>query len=479
MKVLFATAEAAPYIKTGGLGDVMHALPLEVSKNKNASICVFLPYYKKIKENKDFDIEFITSFYTTLGWRKAHIGLFRAKSKSRKLKYYFIDNEYYFGRDNLYGYFDDGERFAYFSKAVLEALAHIDFIPDVVHLNDWQTALVPVLLKLGMMAELKNIKTVFTIHNIEYQGKMPGEFAYEVLGFSGEQSSILMHDKCINLMKGAITCADKITAVSKTYSHEIKHAYYSHGLDEVLRENEHKLLGITNGIDTKLYNPETDKNLPVNYSAADIEKKKENKRYLQEMLKLEVNDNIPVIAMISRLVSHKGMELVAFIAHELLKQDIQLAVLGTGDKRYEDLFRFLECSYPNKVSANIKFDLKLASRIYAGADMFLMPSKSEPCGLAQLIAMRYGTVPVVRETGGLFDTVPALDTETMEGRGFTFKVYNAHDMLGAVNRCIDFYHDKEKWQKHIKNIMGYDSSWKSPALEYVSLYKGLITPHSK
>lgn len=473
MRILFAAAEAAPYIKTGGLGDVIFALPAELSKKSDTEVCVFLPYYKAIKDNREIETEFITSFYTTLNWRKAHIGIFKAKDNSQKLKYYFIDNEYYFGRDNLYGYYDDGERFAYFSKALLEALYHIDFVPDVIHANDWHTALVPVFLKLWFKQSFENTKCVFTVHNIEYQGKMPLEFSNEILGFDDAQSSILKYENCINLMKGAIVTADKITTVSKTYSHEIKYAYYSYGLDPVLRENEYKLTGIINGIDFNQYNPKTDKNLHINYSDQEIDKKKENKKLLQEELNLEVNLDIPILAMVSRLVPHKGLELVEYIAKDLMQENLQFVVLGTGDKRYEELFKYLENSYKNKVSANIKFDSRLASRIYAGADMLLMPSKSEPCGLSQLIAMRYGTVPIVRETGGLFDTVPALNPEKLEGRGFTFKLYNAHDMLGAINRCIDFYNDKDNWYKLIQNIMQYDSSWKVPASEYLNIYKGI------
>jgi len=451
MKILFAASEVAPYVKSGGLGDVMGSLPLALSKNRDVEVSLFLPYYKSIKENFDIKTEFVASFYVSLAWRNEYAGVFRLAAKSKKLKIYFIDNEYYFKRDSLYGDYDDGERFAFFSKAVLESLQYLKDYPDIIHCNDWQTSLIPVFLKTQYqeIEEYKRIKTVFTIHNIEYQGKVPKEFGTNVMGLNPSQFGIVFHCDCINLMKGAIVTADKITTVSKTYSHEIKHAYFSHGLDNILREYEYKLCGIANGIDTAGYNPKDDPHLFANYSHSDLSNKAENKQKLQELLGLEIRSEVPVIAMITRLVAHKGVELVEYVAHDMLKTDLQLIVVGEGDKKYEELFNFLAYCYPGRVSANITFDPDLASKVYAGADMLLMPSKSEPCGLSQLIAMRYGTVPIVRETGGLYDTVPALNIETMEGKGFTFKLFNAHDMVGAVHRAIEFFHDKEKWTKHV------------------------------
>lgn len=474
MKILFAASEAAPYIKSGGLGDVLEALPSELSKNDSYEIGIILPYYKSLKANPDFNPEFVTSFYMPLGWRSAYVGVFRLTKK--RLTYYFIDNEYYFNRDGgYYGHYDDGERFAFFSKAVLEALGHIGFIPDVIHLNDWQTACIPVFYKAFYqnIPDYQNIKTVFTIHNIEYQGKMPLDFRESVMGLSDEFAGVMEYDGCVNFMKSAIVLADKITTVSKTYSHEIKHAYFSHGLDMILRENEYKLSGIVNGINQSIFNPKTDKNLPEHYSISKLSGKAACKRALQEKLGLEVRDDIPIVAMVTRLVSHKGLDLVERVLPEILSSGVQFVVLGTGDSHYEDMFRFAEYNSHGTMAAAITFSQSLASLVYAGSDIFLMPSKSEPCGLSQLIAMRYGSIPVVRETGGLFDTVPALNPDTMEGLGFTFKLFNAHDMLFAVKRASEFWHDEKKRTQLIKKLMKHDSSWTEPVKEYADIYNSL------
>ncbi|MDP4117770.1 MAG: glycogen synthase GlgA [Bacillota bacterium] len=476
MKILFAASEAAPYIKTGGLGDVAQALPQELVKNKEVEVCVFLPYYKKIKDNPDFKVEFVKSFTTNLSWRNTYVGVFKAVSRSKKLSYYFIDNEYYFYRDSLYGDYDDGERFAYFSMAVLETLHEIEYYPDIIHCNDWQTALIPTLkkAKFGGQPEYDRIRTVFTIHNIEYQGKTPKEFLTNVLGLNDSWKSLLTHGDCLNFMKSALETADKITTVSKTYSYEIRHAYFAHDLEDILNENAYKIEGIVNGINTTVYNPRTDPDIEQNFSEKNLTGKAADKAYIQEKLGLPVRADVPVIAMISRLVSHKGLELVDFVMSEIMNRDIQFIVLGRGDTKYEDMFKFNSYCNRDKLSANITFDPVLANQIYAGADMLLMPSKSEPCGLAQLIAMRYGTVPIVRETGGLWDTVQPLNIETLEGKGFTFKVYNAHDMLGAMDRCISFFYDKQKWSKHVKNLIKYNSSWKQPVTEYLRIYNELM-----
>lgn len=474
MKILFAASEAAPYVKSGGLGDVAQALPQELSKMKDTEVCIFIPYYKSIKDNPNVKVEFVKSFYVPVAWRSEYVGIFKAVSRSKKLKYYFIDNEHYFYRDGIYGHFDDGERFTYFSLAILEAMRQLDFYPDIIHCNDWQTALIPVLKKALYTGIYDNARTVFTIHNIEYQGKMPNEFFQDVIGIDEYFRGVLTYDNCINFMKGAIVSADKITTVSRTYAHEIRHAYFAHGLEDILNENAYKLEGIVNGINTELYNPQKDTHLFEKYGASDIKGKAKNKEELQKMLGLPVNPDVPVVAMISRLVSHKGLDLVEYVMGEMMGRNLQLVVIGTGDKKFEDMFNFNAYVHSDKMSANITFNAELASRVYAGADMFLMPSKSEPCGLSQLIAMRYGTVPVVRETGGLFDTVEPLNIETLEGRGFTFKGYNAHDMLGALDRCIDFYYDKEKWNKHIKNLMKVDSSWKTSVLEYLRIYNEIL-----
>lgn len=475
MKILFAASEAAPYLKSGGLGDVMEALPQELSKNDEFQTAVIIPYYKSLKQNPDFKPEFITSFNVPLAWRKLYVGIFKAKIK--KVTYFFIDNEYYFNRDGgYYGHYDDGERFAYFSKAVLEALPHIDFMPDVIHLNDWQTALVPVFYKAFYqnIPEYSKIKTVFTIHNIEYQGKMPLEFRENILGLSNDYAGVMEYGGCVNFMKSAIVLADKLTTVSKTYAHEILYAYFSHGLDPILKANEYKLKGIVNGINMSAFNPKTDKKIPKNYSVSNLSGKAECKCALQNKLGLEIRNDVPIVAMVTRLVAHKGLELVERVLPDLLSRNIQLVVLGTGDAHYEDMFKFYDYNYRGKMAACITFNSALASEIYAGSDIFLMPSKSEPCGLSQLIAMRYGTIPVVRETGGLFDTVPALNQDTMEGLGFTFKLFNAHDMLNAVDRAADFWHNIKKRNELVKKLMKHDSGWAEPVKEYAEIYKSLI-----
>lgn len=474
MKILYAVSEAAPFIKSGGLGDVAQAFPSALSKLKDVEVSVFLPYYKSIKDNKEFKAEFVKSFGVKVAWRIQHVGIFKAESKSKKLKYYFVDNEHYFCRDNIYGHYDDGERFTFFSLAILEAMRQLDYYPDIIHCNDWQTALIPTLKKALYNGIYDNARTVFTIHNIEYQGKMPNEFMQDVIGVDEYYRNVLTYDNCINFMKSAIVMSDKITTVSKTYSYEIRHAYFAHGLEAILKENEYKLEGVVNGINTDLYNPEKDKLIFENYSASDLSGKEINKIRIQEMLGLKVDNNIPMIAMISRLVAHKGLELVEYVMGELMQRNLQFVVIGTGDKRYEDMFNFYAYHNSDKMSANITFNPELANRVYAATDIFLMPSKSEPCGLSQLIAMRYGAVPVVRETGGLVDTVPPLNIETLEGKGFTFKGYNAHDMLGAIDRCIDFFESKEKWNMHIKNLIKYNSSWKNSVQEYLRIYQEII-----
>lgn len=475
MKLLYAASEAAPFVKTGGLGDVAYALPQALAEREDTDIRVFLPCYKAIKDNPAVPLEYVTHFYMPLAWRSTYVGIFRAVVG--KVTYYLIDNEYYFYRDAVYGDFDDGERFAYFSKAILESLQYLDFYPDVIEANDWQTALIPLYLKAfyNKLPAYSNIKLVFTIHNIEYQGKVPNTFLTEVIGVDEGWRAALTYDGCINLMKGALVLSDKISTVSETYSYEIRNSYYSHGLDPVLRENEWKLQGIINGIDTRLFDPATDPNLYANYNADEPEKKADNKKFLQEKLGLHLRTDVPVVAMISRLVAHKGLELLEYLNHRLMDLDIQLVVIGTGDEQYENLFRSMAASHPGRVSANIVFDSILASQVYAGSDLFLMPSKSEPCGLSQMIAMRYGTIPIVREIGGLVDSVKPLNTETLEGQGFTFKTFNADDMLDAVRRAAEFYHDTPKYQQVVRNIMRMDLSWKQSAEKYYEMFRQIIS----
>jgi len=479
MKILYATSEAAPFIKSGGLGDVLGALPLEISRREDTEAVVVMPYYSKIKNNPMFNIEYVTSFYMPLAWRNSYVGVFKSELKTKGtpgkkasfVTYYFIDNEFYFDRDEIYGHVDDGERFAFFSKSVLEMAVKLNICPDVIHLNDWQTGFIPLFLKAHYEEALGGVRTVFTIHNIEYQGKADPDFLNEVLGADEKWRNACTQDGLINAMKTAVVLSDKITTVSETYANEIRYEYFSNGLDSILTENQYKTCGIVNGIDMSLFNPSTDKKLPFNYRPSNMAGKAKCKKALQEKAGLPVRSDVPVVAMITRLVKHKGLELVEWVADSLSTMGIQLVVLGTGDKHYEDLFKFLSHVHPDTVSANILFDPNFASLVYAGADFLLMPSKSEPCGLSQLIAMRYGTVPIVRETGGLVDTVSPLNTETLEGRGFTFKVFNAHDMLNAVERARDFFYDGDKLKKHRVSIMKIDSSWTKSADKYMGLYK--------
>ena len=476
MKILLASSEAAPFIKTGGLGDVAAALPKALAEAPNTEVAVFLPYYKAIKDNPSFELEYVTNFTVPLAWRSVYAGLFRAVSKRKKLQYYFIDNEYYFYRDGCYGHYDDGERFAFFSKAILEALQYMDWYPDVIHANDWQTALVPVFLRAFYtnLDKYQSIKTLFTIHNMEYQGRFPESFADEVLGLPGDWKGTVNFDAATNLMKAAIVTADQVSTVSRTYAFEIQNPYFAHGLHDILRENNHKLSGVVNGIDVEVFDPAADPLIYANFTAGTLEKKAENKKFLQERLGLAVRDDVPVVIMITRLAGHKGVDLVQAVMEDLMWEDLQMVVIGTGEWQYEEMFRSYAGRFPAKMSANIVFDNTLAHQTYAGADLVLMPSQMEPCGLTQLIGMRYGAIPVVRETGGLFDTVPAYNIETGEGNGFTFKSYNAHDMLDAVRRAAGLFQDKEHWTALQKNVMAYDSSWKRSVQEYWDIYRSMV-----
>ena len=472
MKIVFAAAEAAPFIKTGGLGDVAEALPGTLSKVKDNEIYLFLPYYSKIKYNENIKTEFVTSFSVDLSWRKQHCGVFKFKSRKTRLQVFFIDNEYYFNRANIYGEADDGERFAYFSKAILETVKRLNLNPDIIHCNDWQTALVPVFLHAFYHKELGNAKTVFTIHNIEYQGKCDPYFIGDTLGLYPEYESTLMYDNCVNFLKAAILKSDAVTTVSESYMKELSYPYYSHGLSSVINEHLFKSSGIVNGINTEIFNPETDKDIYENYNKDTVfELKVKNKTALQKELGLKVDENIPMIGMVSRLVSHKGLDLIEAKLNELLSKNIQLVILGTGDKKYEEALKKVANKNKDKMSLNLLFNLKLASKIYAACDMYLMPSKSEPCGLSQLIAMRYGTIPVVNAVGGLKDTVIPFNIETGMGSGFNFQSYNADDMLGAINRALElYYNNRSVFNKIVSNAISGDYSWKKSAKKYMDLY---------
>lgn len=476
MKLVFAASEAAPYIKTGGLGDVAEALPAALAKDKNTEVIVFLPYYASVKHNPNVKTEFITSFYVTLSWRKQHIGVFKAKTRKNRPQVYFIDNEYYFGRDTIYGAADDGERFAYFSKAILQSLCALDITPDVIHCNDWQTALIPVFLHAFYHDRFPNVKTVFTIHNIEYQGKADPYFLGDTLGLSAAYESTLAFDGCVNFMKGAILKTDALTTVSETYAGEIIYPYYAHGLADVIRAHSFKLRGIVNGINTTRNDPRKDTYLNKNYGISDFEEgKAANKAFLQEKLGLARRADVPLVAMVTRLVAHKGLDLLLARIHELMRWDIQLVIIGTGDEKYESAFARVAEAHRDKFSFCRCFDPALAQLTYAASDLYLMPSKSEPCGLSQLIAMRYGSVPIVNCTGGLRDTVEPFNPETGSGTGFNFQSFNADDMIGALRRCLEIYGgNKDAWRKLVKNAMKYNSSWDVPAKKYAELYRELM-----
>lgn len=470
MKILYAASEATPFIATGGLADVAGSLPRAI-RGKQHACRVVIPLYSAIKPELRSKMKFVTSFYVPLSWRNQYCGVFEANYNG--IKYYFLDNEYYFKREgNIYGFYDDAERFAFFSKAILEMLQYIDFEPDVLHCNDWQTAMAPVYLNLFYrnVEKYKQLKTVFTIHNIQYQGKYGMELASDVLGLPSYANSTMLYDGCLNMMKAAIEMSDAVNTVSPTYAKEITDPWYSHGLDRMLRANQHKLYGILNGIDTVAYNPETDPSLFENYTAATIEKKQVNKIELQKLMGLTQDENVFLIGIVTRFVAHKGIDLIQYIFKEMMKRELQVVALGSGEYMFENFFAEMQTAYPGKAAVRIGFIPDLARKIYSGADAFLMPSKSEPCGLAQMVAARYGTLPIVRETGGLKDSIQDMG-EDLEGNGFTFKTYNAHDMLGAIDRCSGLYYNRELWPKAVQKTMESDFTWGRSANEYIGMYR--------
>lgn len=476
LKVLYVTSEAYPFVKTGGLGDVAYALPKALKKLK-VDVRVIMPKYTDIPEEYKLGMKKIKEFNVPMSWRNQYCGLDNLEFS--KIPFYFIDNEYYFKRSGPYGYFDDGERFAFFCKAVLEAINYMgDFIPDVIHCNDWQTGMIPPLLKAFYSGNPKydSAKTVFTIHNLKYQGIFPKENLGNIFGLDDyyfTEDRLKFYDS-ISFMKGGLNFSDKITTVSKSYAEEIKYPFFGENLDGLLNRRNDDLLGIVNGIDNKLYNPKTSKEIPFKYNVASIQNKLKNKLALQERLGLEVNGDIPLIGMVSRLVSQKGLDLINFVMEDLMKLPLQMVFLGAGDGNYEDMLRYYAGKYPNKLSSNIFYDSNLADNIYAASDMFLMPSLFEPCGIGQLIALRFGTIPIVRETGGLKDTVHSYNDETSEGNGFSFTNYNANDMLHTINRATSLYDNKELWSKLVTNAMKENNSWDKSASEYKKLYLGLI-----
>ncbi|MEC0169505.1 glycogen synthase GlgA [Paenibacillus graminis] len=473
MKVLFAAAEAHPFVKTGGLADVIGALP-KALKGAGVDVRVILPKYRGIPDKFVSQMEHVAALTVPIGWRNQYCGIERMVYDG--IPVYFIDNEYYFGRDGIYGYMDDGERFSFFNRAVLECLETLDFQPDVLHCHDWHAAVIPMLLQAHYRHNpfYSEIRTVFTIHNLLYQGVFPYSVLGELLGLDDSYFLGVEYYGNVNFMKAGIVYSDHITTVSPTYSEEIRTAYYGYGLDGLLSSRADSLSGIVNGIDTKIYNPASDPQIYTRYRT-NLAKKAENKIALQQELGLPVAPYIPLVAMVTRLVDSKGLDLLTRVLDELLYyDDIQFVLLGTGDEVYERWFREAQWRYPNKLSSQILFSDALSRKIYAASDLFLMPSKFEPCGIGQLLALRYGSIPVVRETGGLNDTVHAYNEETGEGNGFTFKDYNAHDMMYTLRRAVSFYQKPEHWKKVTKNAFAGDYSWNVSAQQYMEIYNRVL-----
>lgn len=468
-KILFVGGEAVPFASTGGLGDVMGSLPEALCRG-GADVRAVMPLYGSISDTYRAKMEKVCEFSVQLSWRRQYCGVYAYKYGSAT--YYFIDNEYYFRRSSIYGQYDDGERFAFFCHAVLDMLPQIGFFPDVLHANDWQAAMTIIYLKqkYGADERYSNIKTVYTIHNIDYQGIFDFAILGDVFDLPPEARSCVEFDGCINLTKGAIVCCDRLTTVSRSYASELQSPYFSGRLSAIIHQQEYKTVGIVNGIDTAYYNAEKDPDIKFPFSLEHMRGKAENKADLQRMFGLAESPTTPVVAMISRLASHKGFDLVRCVLEEMLTWDIQFVLLGTGDAELEAYFSDLANRYPGKVGVVLAFNKALSKQVYAGADIFLMPSKSEPCGLSQMIASAYGAVPVVRAIGGLRDTIHPYNPETKEGNGVTFESYNAHDMMDAVRRAVTLYGDDGHWQALLHNVMTADFSWDASAAGYLSVY---------
>lgn len=477
-KLLFAASEAVPLVKTGGLADVAGALPRAL-REKGADARVILPKYGSIPAEFAEQFTTIATFTVRLGWREQYCGLMKAEIDG--IVYYLIDNEHYFKRSGLYGYDDDAERFVFFCYAVIESLFHSDFLPDIVHCHDWQTGLIPFLLKTRYRYEpgARDLASVYTIHNLRYQGVFGRELLKDLLG-SGDElfgSEGIEFYGAGNCMLGGIRYADKLTTVSPTYANEIQTDYYGEKLDGLLRWRAGDLSGIVNGIDTELFDPMNDPALSTPYRGS-LPRKRKNKLALQRELGLEESEDTPLIGIVSRLVDQKGFDLIEAVLEQLLSEKVQLVVLGSGDWHYENMFRKAEAWRPGQVATWFGFNDGLARRIYAGSDMYLMPSKFEPCGLSQLLALRYRSVPIVRETGGLRDTVQPYNEFTGEGNGFSFANYNAHDLLYTVQRAIRFYQDQDTWQRIVANGAKEDIGWSRSAKAYLALY-GSIARHKE
>ncbi|MFD3448685.1 glycogen synthase GlgA [Microbacteriaceae bacterium 4G12] len=476
VNILFAVSECVPFIKSGGLADVAGALPKELQK-LGLDVRVILPNYSLIPDWLLAKSKLMKVITVPLGWRQQYCGIFLLEHEG--ITYYLIDNEYYFKRDSLYGHYDDGERFSFFSKAVLECIPHLDFVPDILHCHDWHTAMASFLLDVQYKDNpiYENIKTVFTIHNLQFQGVFPHVVMHDLLGLGDEyfNSEQLEFYGNVNFMKGGVIASDAITTVSPTYKEEIQYPFFGERLDGLMRKYNHKLVGIVNGIDDTFYNPRTDSDIFAQYDEASLPLKKQNKHALQRYFGLPEREDIPIISMVTRLTKQKGLDLVRHVFHEMMQEDAQYIVVGSGDEEYENFFREMAHEYPHKLKVYIGFNEALAHQVYAGSDLFLMPSLFEPCGLSQLIALQYGTLPIVRETGGLNDTVWSYNEETKEGNGFSFVNFNAHDMLHTIRRGISYYH-QDVWDKLVKRALSQDYSWRQSAKEYMDVYTQLVNP---
>ena len=475
-KILFAGAEAMPFAATGGLGDVLGSLPAALAKTGECDVRVILPLYSAVSDEWRAKMTEEKVFYVKLSWRQLYCGVYSLKHNG--VTYYFIDNEYYFSRPALYGFYDDGERYAFYCMAVMETMVHLGFYPDILHAHDWQAALSVVYLNClyRQRPGFENIRTVFTIHNIEYQGKYDFSILGDVFALGENEHTLMEYGGCINLMKAAIECADRVSTVSPRYAEEIRTAQYAHGLEHCLCRHAGKLSGILNGIDYDYYNPKTDPAIAAKFSLRSMAGKTEDKLALQRECGLPERADVPMLSVISRLASHKGLDLIAGCIYDLvLHHDVQLVVLGKGEAHYERFFADLERSFPDKVRALITYDRDLSKRIYAATDIFLMPSKSEPCGLSQMIASRYGAIPVVRETGGLYDSIKPYweEKKTMHGNGFTFANYLSDELKERVEAALALWNDAEKRKKFVSKIMKTDFSWTASAEKYNELYSTL------
>ena len=472
MKVCFIAAEAAPFVKVGGLGDVIGSLP-KALRELGVDARVILPLYSSIDRER-FGLKYKSYQFVDLGWRHSYCGIFETEVDG--VPCYFVDNEQYFNRDSIYGQIDDGERFAFFSKAALEILPALDFKPDVVNVNDWHTALSVIYLDVLKSREAefyKDMKSVLSIHNIEFQGRFNPYEMGNLFGLENKYFDALIYNGDVNLLKGAIQLADRVNTVSETYAREILDPYFSYGLDKILTVEQGKLRGILNGIDVDKFNPKTDPMIPVNYDLKTFEDKVQNKLAFQKEMDLEVNADIPLIGMVTRLTHQKGIDLILQASEEILKTGAQLVILGTGDAHYESALRSLEHYRHDRVRSILLFSNEMSAKIYAASDLFLMPSKTEPCGLSQLISMRYGTVPVVHRVGGLRDTV--IPFTGVEGNGFTFESFQAGDMMDAIYRAVTcFYQSSDEWKQIIKNNLQKDVSWEQSAKKYLDLYHEVV-----